>query len=267
MGILERQPFDLHPWLRPRDLQAWLRIATNGLAPRAKERIRLEIEAHHASAVSDHLRKGLSEFDARSAALAELGDAGKAARCFRKCHLTTREAEGVERALSRLGSRWWLLFNYIYCACLFFAAKTHYRMFLFPLVVVFITTVIIPTFNSVMVRRKTKKVCSSILMEIVAWYVYGLSFIYLAFYFVYGMQARLSAGSGHAVAGHGTPFQSHLPAIFSFFLAISSHLPAAFSSFLVISIPLVVSFIPALRGWLRLRHVANVWDEIPLRNE
>jgi hypothetical protein len=245
MGILERQPRDLH---------GWLRIATNGLAPRAKERIRLEIEAHHAEAVSDHLRKGLSESEARSAALAELGDAGKAAKCFRKCHLTTREAEGVERTLSRLGSRWWLLFNYIYCACLFFAAKTHYRSFLVPLAVVFITTVIIPTFNSVMDRRKTKKVCSSILMEIVAWYAYGLSFIYFATYFAYGLHARLSAASGgHAVTGHGTPSQSHLL--------------AGFPSFLVISVPLVVSFIPALRGWLRLRHVANVWDEIPLRNE
>ncbi len=245
MGILERQPRDLH---------GWLRIATDGLAPRAKERIRLEIEAHHAEAVSNHLRKGLSESDARSAALAELGGAGKAAKCFRKCHLTTREAEGVERALSRLGSRWWLLFNYIYCICLFFAAKTHYRGFLVPLAVVFITTVIIPTFNSVMVRRKTKKVCASILMEIVAWYTYGLSFIYFAIYFAYGLQARLSAASGsHVVTGYGTPFRYHLLAGFSFFL--------------VISVPLVLSFIPALRGWLRLRHVANVWDEIPPQNE
>jgi hypothetical protein len=54
MGIWERQPYELH---------AWLRIATKGLATRAKERIRLEIEAHHAEAVSDHLRKGLSESD------------------------------------------------------------------------------------------------------------------------------------------------------------------------------------------------------------
>ena len=169
MGILERQPYDLH---------AWLRIATKGLAPRAKERIRLEIEAHHAEAVSDHLRKGLSESDARSAALAELGDARKAAKCFRKRHLTTREAEGLERAFSRQGSRWWLLFNYVYCACLFFAVKTHYRSFLVPLAVVFIATVIIPTFNFVMVRRKTKNVCSSILMEIVAWYAYGLSSLF-----------------------------------------------------------------------------------------
>ncbi len=235
MGIWERQPYEL---------QAWLRIATKALATRAKERIRLEIEAHYAEAVSDHLRKGLSESDARSVALAELGDAGKAAKCFRKCHLTTREAEGVERAFSRLGSRWWLLFNYIYCACLFFAAKKHYRSFLVTLAVVFITTVIIPTFNSVMVRRKTKKVCSGILMEMVAWYAYGLSFVILC----------LSAASGdHAVTGHGTPFQSHLTAGFSFFS--------------VISVPLVLSFIPALRGWLRLRHVANVWDEIRMRNE
>ena len=247
MGILERQPYELH---------AWLRIATKGLATRAKERIRLEIEAHHAEAVSDHLRKGLSESDARSAALAELGDAGKAAKCFRKRHLTTQEAEGVERAFSRLGSRWWLLFNYIYCACLFFAVKMHYRSFLVPLAVVFIATVIIPTFNFVMVRRKTINVCSSILMVIVAWYAYGLSFMLSVFYLAYGLQARLSAASGgHAVTGHGTPFQSHLPAGFLFFLVNSG------------SLSLIICLIPALRGWLRLRHVANIWDEIRMRNE
>ena len=147
-----------------------------------------------------------------------------------------------------------MLFNYIYCACLFFAVKTHYRSFLVPLAAVFIATVIIPTFNFVTIRRmfgrKTKNVCSSILlMPIVAWYVYVLSFCY----FVYGLQARLSAASGgHAVTGHGTSFQSHL---------------AGFSFFLVIGVPLVLSFISALRHWLRLRHVANVWDEIRMRNE
>ena len=250
MGILERQPYELY---------AWLRIATEGLATRAKERIRLEIEAHHAEAVSDHLRKGLSESDARSAALAELGDARKAAKCFRERHLTTREAEGLERAFSRLGSRWWLLFNYIYCACLFFAVKTHYRSFLIPLAVLFIATVIIPTFNFVMVRRKTQNVCSSILREIAAWYAFALSVLLLCFYFAYGLQSRLSAAyGGHAVTGHGTPFQSHLPD-FSFLLVISGPL--------ICLISLNICFIPALRGLLRLRRVANVWDELPLRNE
>ena len=247
MGILERQPYELH---------AWLRIATEGLATRAKERIRLEIEAHYAEAVSDHLRKGLSECDARSAALAELGNARKAAKCFRERHLTSREAVGVEWAFSRQGSRWWLLSNYIYCACLFFAVKTHYRSLLVPLAVVFIATVIIPTFNFVMVRRKTKNVCSCILREIAAWYAFALSVMLFCFYFAYGLQSRLSAASGgHAVTGHGTPFQSHL-LDFSFFLVNSGSLVA-----------LIICLIPALRGWLRLRHVANVWDELPLRNE
>ena len=248
MDILERQPYELH---------AWLRIATEGLAARAKERIRLEIEAHHAEAVSDHLRKGLSEGDARSAALAELGNARRAAKCFRERHLTTREAEGLEMAFSRQGSRWWLLFNYIYCVCLFFAVKTHYRSFLVPLAVVFIATIIIPTFNFIMVRRKTKNVFSCILREIAAWYAFALSVMLFCFYFAYGLQSRLSAASGgHAVTGHGTPFQSRLPAGFSFFLVNSGSL-----------IALIICFIPALRGWLRLRRVANIWDELPLRNE
>jgi hypothetical protein len=254
MGIWERQPYELH---------AWLRIATKGLATRAKERIRLEIEAHYAEAVSDHLKKGLSECDARSAAIAELGNARKAAKCFRERHLTAREAVGVEWAFSRQGSRWWLLSNYIYCACLFFAVKTHYRTLLVPLAVVFIATVIIPTFNYVtirrMVRRKTKNVCSCILREIAAWYAFALSVLLLCFYFAYGLQSRLSATSGgHAVTGHGTPFQSHLPD-FSFLLAISGPL--------ICLISLIICFIPALRRLLRLRRVANVWDELPLRNE
>lgn len=250
MGILERQPYELH---------AWLRIATEGLATRAKERIRLEIEAHHAEAVSDHLRKGLSECDARGAALADLGNARKAAKRFRERHLTVREAVGVEWAFRRQGSRWWLLSNYIYCACLFFAVKTHYRSLFVPLAVLFIATVIIPTFNFVMVRRKTQNVCSSILREIAAWYAFALSVMLFCFYFAYGLQSRLSAAfGGHAVTGHGTPFQSHLPD-FSFLLVISGPLSCL--------IGLIICFIPALRGWLRLRRVANVWDELPLRNE
>jgi len=254
MGILERQPYELH---------AWLRIATEGLATRAKERIRLEIEAHHAEAVSDHLRRGLSECDARSAAIAELGNARKAAKCFRERHLTAREAVGVEWAFSRQGSRWWLLSNYIYCACLFFAVKTHYRTLFVPLAVVFIATVIIPTFNYVTirrtVRRKTKNVCSCILREMAAWYAFALSVLLLCFYFAYGLQSRLSAASGgHAITGHGTPFQSHLPD-FSFLFVISG--------LLICLIGLIICFIPALRRLLRLRRVANVWDELPLRNE
>jgi Flp pilus assembly protein TadB len=248
MDILERQPYELH---------AWLRIATEGLATRAKERIRLEIEAHHAEAVSDHLRKGLSECDARSAALAELGNARKAAKCFRERHLTSREAVGVEWAFSRQGSRWWLLSNYIYCACLFFAVKTHYRTLLVPLAVVFIATVLIPTFNYVtirrMVRRKTKNVLSCILREIAAWYAFALSVMLFCFYFAYGLQSRFSAASGgHAVTGHGTPFQSHL---------------LDFSVFLVIGCSLIPTLMHALSVWHRLRRVANVWDELPLRNE
>jgi hypothetical protein len=254
MGIWERQPYEIH---------AWLRIATKGLATRAKERIRLEIEAHHAEAVSDHLRKGLSESDARSAALAELGNARNAAKCFRERHLTAREAEGLERTFSRQGSRWWLLSNYIYCACLFFAVKTYYRSLLVPLAVVFIATVIIPTFNYVtirrMVRRETKNVFSCILREIAVWYAFALSVMLFCFYFAYGLQSRLSAASGgHAVTGHGTPFQTHLPD-FSFLLVISGPL--------ICLIGLIICFIPALRGWLKLRRVANVWDELPLRNE
>ena len=97
MSIFQKQ--------KAHDLRAWLRIATMGLAAPAKERIRLEVEAHHAEAVAAHLHEGLSEPDAHSAALTELGDPDEAANCFRKQHLTAREAEQVEGAFRRLGSR------------------------------------------------------------------------------------------------------------------------------------------------------------------
>jgi hypothetical protein len=86
-------------------------------------------------------------------------------------------------------------------------------------------------------------------MEIAAWYAYGLSFITLCW--------RLLPSGGHVVTGHETIFRSHPLAGFPFFLAFG----------LPLVVCLVVCLIPVLRGWLRLRHVANVWDEIPLRNE
>jgi hypothetical protein len=91
--------FQMQQWLEI----AWLRTATKGLAAPAKERIRLEIEAHYAEALAAHLAKGLSEPNARMAALADLGDAEKAAKRFRKHHLTERDVEQVHEMLKRAG--------------------------------------------------------------------------------------------------------------------------------------------------------------------
>jgi len=72
-------------------LPEWLEIATRKLTDASKERIRAEIEVHYAEAVEAHRENGLSEADAQTKGLTDLGDAKAAARRFRKQHLTERE--------------------------------------------------------------------------------------------------------------------------------------------------------------------------------
>ena len=74
----------------------WLHVATQDLAPPAQERIRREIEEHYADAVRAHLAAGVSECEAKLAALAELGDPEIAAKRFCKRHLTAREASRIQ---------------------------------------------------------------------------------------------------------------------------------------------------------------------------
>jgi hypothetical protein len=71
----------------------WLQIATEGLSHRASARIATEVEAHYNEAVSSHLAEGRSLVGAQVMAIEELGDAKKAARRFRKKHLTEREVK------------------------------------------------------------------------------------------------------------------------------------------------------------------------------
>jgi hypothetical protein len=78
------------------NLSEWLEAATRKIAPPARERIRLEIEAHYAESVATHLAGGLSENDAQMAALAELGDVRHAARRFKRQYLTTWQAQNLE---------------------------------------------------------------------------------------------------------------------------------------------------------------------------
>lgn len=94
-------------------LSEWLRIATWKLAGPAQERIRLEIETHYAQSVEVHRGNGLSEIDARAAALADLGDPEAAAKRFRKRHLTESEAAKLKRWYEQAGSRWVLLCAYL----------------------------------------------------------------------------------------------------------------------------------------------------------
>jgi hypothetical protein len=80
-------------------LRNWLRTATKRLCIEAKWRIYQEILAHYNEAVEAHQEEGLSEDDAHDRALASLGSARKAAREFRRTHLTVRQAKWLQNAL------------------------------------------------------------------------------------------------------------------------------------------------------------------------
>lgn len=83
-----------------KSLEAWLGIATDKLTQAGKERITLEIASHFGDAVVSYRADGLTEADAQARALADLGGPKKAARRFRKRHLTQSEAEFLEKKLN-----------------------------------------------------------------------------------------------------------------------------------------------------------------------
>jgi hypothetical protein len=72
-------------------LEEWLVIATHGLVPAARERIKLEIEAHFSDVVTARIAAGMTQKDAESAALLALGGASDAGKSFRKKHLSEAE--------------------------------------------------------------------------------------------------------------------------------------------------------------------------------
>jgi hypothetical protein len=84
---------------RAQNLDEWLEIATEGLAPAAKERIWADIASHYDEAVAGHLDNALPMSAAQTGALAELGDAKIAARRFRRAHLTKYEFQQVAKLL------------------------------------------------------------------------------------------------------------------------------------------------------------------------
>ena len=138
-------------------LYHWLEIATERLAAPAKERVRGEIEAHYAEAVAVHVAEGLTESDAKMAAIAELGDAKVAARRFRREHLTERQAGMVEEALKSARSGSSLLFNYMMFGALSFPywiLRVQGRLPAFCMAIAFLTLVILSTFAFLAMKRK-----------------------------------------------------------------------------------------------------------------
>lgn len=74
----------------PHDLCDWLAAATRGLPKAAKRLIHDEITAHYDDTVDDLRRDGATLHDARTAALAQLGDAHITALALRRTHLAPR---------------------------------------------------------------------------------------------------------------------------------------------------------------------------------
>ncbi len=93
------------------DLAAWLSVATAGLVPSAQARVRAEIETHYAEAVAVYQKNGQEEAPAHAAALADLGNAQKAARHFGEIYLNQRDIPRYLRPLSSAQLFGFLIFH------------------------------------------------------------------------------------------------------------------------------------------------------------
>jgi hypothetical protein len=80
-------------------LAEWLNTATEKLSLPAKERIKLEITSHFEDALESYMAEGLNEPDAQAKALADLGDARSAARRFQREHLTESDVRRIKHNL------------------------------------------------------------------------------------------------------------------------------------------------------------------------
>lgn len=162
-------------------LSEWLEIATRKLTDASKERIRVEIEAHYAEAVNAHGDKGLSEADAQTKALAELGDAKVASRRFRKQHLTQQEDQWLKYSEKWGRSIFWLVLSYVMFVLFAFDqrplpqnALIHYRHQSLGLGVEFLILVALPTIRFAIARlSKTKPNRNLLLLDPMIWFFVG----------------------------------------------------------------------------------------------
>jgi hypothetical protein len=81
----------------PPSLFEWLNVATRKFGDKVMDRIRGEVTAHYRDAFDRHTENGLSECEAHAAAMAELGDAKRAARAFRRTNLTKNDMEAIRK--------------------------------------------------------------------------------------------------------------------------------------------------------------------------
>ena len=162
-----------------RNVSDWLETTTRKLAPSAQERIRLEIEAHHAESVAAHLQAGLSKGDAEAAALAELGDVQQAARRFKRQYLTARQAMEMEvwekssRSLLKLCISYWLFFMFGVLPARTFLSLSAPRPLLF------LVLIASPTIEYCLARRKGGYPTGWFYVLIRSFNLYGLGVFFL----------------------------------------------------------------------------------------
>jgi hypothetical protein len=210
-------------------LTFWLQAATDGLVDPARERIHAEIEGHYSEAVAAHMADGLAETEARTAAILELGDAEAASKRFRRQHLTARDAGEVEEALKLAGSRKHLLFS-----CLYYFLCTCWLFYIGK------------------PDRRSFMVCLAV----------GFFAAVIAPAASYIMVKRKSKNMGFFILTEAVALT-----VFLFYLCYCWY--GLSGDFIYFFCFFVLTLLPGqrLRIWLKLRHVANVWDEIPMRNE
>jgi hypothetical protein len=147
-------------------VEEWLTIATHGLVPPARERIKLEIEAHYADLITARLANGMTQQDAESSALLELGEPSTAARQFRKNHLTEEEKtcleNWVESSRKSIRSDWLVYFMFLpLVVVLFFwtfaAVQTPLPAAAWPTLGWFISCLVIFSIINIKVRRLFKQ--------------------------------------------------------------------------------------------------------------
>ena len=215
---------------RVRDLPEWLEIATKNLAVPAKERIRAEIDEHYTETVTSHLAEGMSESEANISALAELGDARKAAKRFRKIHMTKFDSAQVKFGVNYAKSRLVLVSGYFVWFLMFFWGAIDGPSKPVHLIVGFFIFVIIPTAKFIIVRCKSIRFLFFI--DIIALSFLGASIIYIT----------------NTFGSFASDFRRHI-------------------YFAVWGVLWICFILNPLRTWLKLRHIPNIHDEVPLQNE
>jgi len=158
-------------------LADWLAIATGKLCLPAQERIKLELTSHFEDSLAAYHDKGIAEPEALARALADLGDAEKAARNFKKRHLTQSEAEFLGKKLSlyqkSAGSFWrqalfWLILCFIF-GFEYHRLTTMHRPTLIPMVSIVLALMLSQASIWAARRESTRSLRFVLTLNILSW--------------------------------------------------------------------------------------------------